>query len=163
MKISDQKKLEINELMTRFILHEGCKLMPYKCPAGYWTIGVGRNLETNPPTSEELKIIGDYEHGITKNAALFLLRHDIERVEKECKKNIPFFSALDDERQYALLDMAFNLGIKGLLKFRRMLKAMREEDWEKAAFECLNSMYAKQTGKRAKRIANTIKTGRFEI
>lgn len=157
------KEIDINELIQRFVLHEGCELMPYRCPAGYLTIGVGRNLETNPLTQEEKRVCGDYMRGITKNAAYYLLRNDIDKVKRECKQSIPFFNALDAERQYALLDMAFNLGIKGLLKFRKMLNAMGCGDWNWASDECLNSTYAKQTGIRARRIANTIKTGVFKI
>ena len=157
------KEIDINSMIQRFVLHEGCVLQPYKCPAGYLTIGVGRNLETNPLTKTEEKVCGDYMHGITKNAAYYLLRNDIEKVKRECSKNIPFFNQLDCERQYALLDMDFNMGIKSLLKFKNMLGAMGIGDWNKAADECLNSNYAKQTGKRAKRIANTIRTGEFRV
>ena len=156
-----QKELDVNELTQRFVLHEGCVLTPYKCPAGYLTIGVGRNLETNPLTSEEKKICGDYMNGITKNAAYYLLRNDIDRCEKECIKYIPFYGSLDCERKYALLDMDFNMGIKTLLKFKKMLSAMGTGNWEEASAECLNSNYAKQTGKRAKRIAETIRIGKF--
>jgi lysozyme len=157
------KDIDENSIIQRFVLHEGCVLQPYKCPAGYLTIGVGRNLETNPLTKEEQKVCGDYMHGITKNAAYYLLRNDIEKVKRECSKNIPFFNTLDAERRYALLDMCFNLGIKSLLKFRLMLEAMGVGNFEKAAAECLNSRYAKQTGKRAKRIAETIRTGKFRV
>ena len=157
------KDIDTNEMIQRFVLHEGCVLTPYKCPAGYLTIGIGRNLETNPLTPEEKQVCGDWRHGITKNAAFYLLRNDLEKVKRECSKNIPFFYSLDAERKYALLDMAFNLGIKGLLQFKKMLEALGIGYYDKAAEECLNSRYAKQTGKRAKRIANTIKTGRFEI
>lgn len=157
------KDIDTNEMIQRFVLHEGCELMPYRCPAGYLTIGVGRNLETNPLTAEEQKVCGDWRHGITKNAAFYLLRNDIERAKRDCNKAIPFFNTLDEERKYALLDMCFNLGIKRLLKFKNMLSAMGVGNWDKASDECLNSRYARQTGKRAKRIANTIKTGRFEV
>ena len=127
--------IDTNERVHRLVLHEGCVLTPYICPAGYKTIGVGRNLETNPLTDEEKRVCGDYEHGITKQAAFYLLRHDIERVEKECKNKIAFYTLLDDERQYALLDMAFNLGIAGLLKFKKMLIAMARGYFEDAAKE----------------------------
>jgi lysozyme len=138
-------------------------LKVYICPAGYPTIGVGRNLETNPLTNEELKVCGDYMHGITKNAAFYLLRNDIERVVKDCKKKISFWEQLDDERKYALLDMCFQLGLGGLLKFKNMLKAMGVGNFKEAAAQCLDSQYAKQTPSRAKRIAKTIECGRFEI
>lgn len=158
-----EKDVDINELTQRFVKFEGCELMPYKCPAGYLTIGVGRNLETNPFTAEEKKVCGDYMHGINKNMAFYLLRHDIERVKEECSKNISFFNNLDAERRYALLDMCFNMGIKTLCKFQFMLGAMGVGNWEKAADECLRSRYAKQTGKRAKIISETIRTGVFMV
>lgn len=157
------KDVDTNEMIQRFVLHEGCVLQPYKCPAGCWTIGVGRNIEANPLTEEEKRVCGDYMHGITKNAAYYLLRNDIERVKKECQKNIPFFNKLDKERRWALLDMCFNLGINGLMKFKRMLGSIGVGNYDLAAEQCLQSKYAKQTGKRAQRVAKTIRTGRFEV
>jgi lysozyme len=155
--------IDMNEKIQRLVMHEGCRLKPYYCTKGKQTIGVGRNLDDNPLTEEEKRVCGDWEKGITKNAAFYLLRHDIERVEKECKKKIAFYELLDDERQYALLDMSFNLGIAGLLKFKKMLMAMACGYFEDAAKECLDSKYAKEVGQRAVRIANTIRTGRFEV
>ena len=152
-----------NEAVQRLCLHEGIRLQPYRCPAGYLTIGVGRNLETNPPTAEEIKVIGDYRSGLTKNAAFFLLRNDIKRVEAECADRIPFWKQLDDERQYALVDMAFNLGIAGLLKFKKMLGYMGVGNYTQAATECLASKYAKDVGKRAVRIARLIEKGVWKI
>lgn len=153
--------IEMQEAIRRLILHEGLKLKLYKCPAGYLTIGVGRNVETNPITEEEKKVVGDWEHGITENGAKYLLKNDIIKAHKNCKKFIECYKELDDERQYALLDMCFNLGIVGLLKFRKMLFAMEIGDYRGAAKECLNSKYAKDTGKRAIRIARTIERGVF--
>lgn len=155
--------LDTQEIIQRLVFHEGCVLHVYTCPAGYKTIGVGRNIEKNPLTSDEKKVCGDYEHGITKNAAFYLLRNDIERVITDCRKKIPFFIMLDNERQYALIDMTFQMGINGVLRFKKMIQAMGVGDWEKAAHECLDSNYAKQTAKRAKRIAETIRTGKFIV
>ena len=155
--------IDMGTAVQRLCIHEGIRLSPYKCSEGYLTIGVGRNLITNPITEEEKKVVGDWQHGITKNAAFYLLRNDIKRVEQECIQNIPFWKHLDDERQYALLDMAFNLGIKGLLQFKKMLSDIGIGNYRGAAKECLNSKYARDVGKRAERIAKTIETGRFEV
>ena len=144
-------------------MHEGCRLQPYYCTRGKQTIGVGRNLDDNPLTEEERRVCGDWEHGITKQSAFYLLRNDIKRCEKECRKEIAFYELLDDERQYALLDMVFQLGIGGVKKFKKMLMAMACGYWEDASKECLNSKYAQQTPKRAKRIAETIRTGKFIV
>ena len=155
--------IDMNEKIQRLVMHEGCRLQPYYCTKGKQTIGVGRNLDDNPLTEEERRVCGDWEHGITKQSAFYLLRNDIKRTEAECKKRIAIYDVLDDERQYALLDMAFNLGVAGVLKFKKMLTAMACGYWEDAAKECLNSKYAKEVGQRAKRIAETIRTGKFRV
>lgn len=155
--------LDIYEIQNRLIFHEGLRLSIYKCSRGYRTIGVGRNIDTNPLTPEERKAVGDIENGITRNAAIFLLRNDIKKVIKQCDDNLICWGILNDERQYALLDMCFQLGIDGLLKFKNMLSALNEKNYTKAAEECLKSNYAKQTPKRANRIAHLIKTSRWEV
>lgn len=155
--------LSKDEIVQRLVFHEGCVLKPYRCTEGYLTIGVGRNLETNPLTEAERKVCGDYEHGITKNAAFYLLRNDINRVVTECAKDFSFWANLDNERQYALLDMSFQLGCSGVKKFKKMLSAMGVGNWKEASAQCLDSRYAQQTPNRAKRIARTIEKGKFEI
>ncbi len=149
------------EACQRLLLHEGMRLQAYRCPAGRLTIGIGRNLEANPLTKEEGKVAGDWQHGITRECAFYLLRHDIERIEKELRAKISFWNRLDDERQYALLDMAFNLGVSGLLKFKKMLAWLWIGDWAQAALECLDSRYARTNIRRAKRIAFLLKTGKW--
>lgn len=149
----------MNEWCNRLIMHEGMKLMPYRCTAGKLTIGVGRNLDDNPLSNEERLALGDYMHGITENGAKMLLRNDIARCYNEVKRLIKNFEELSCDRQYALVDMCFQLGIKGLKKFKRMLLDIEKNNFYMAAFECIASDYAKQTPKRAKKIALTIKTG----
>lgn len=155
--------INLYEVSQRLIIHEGLRLQPYFCPKGKLTIGVGRCLDTNPLTAEEEKVVGDWKHGITRNAAIYLLCNDIKNIYRALKKYLDFFDKLDAERQYALIDMAFNIGVHGLLNFNKMLKAMRKGDYEIAAEECLNSRYAKTVGVRANRIAATIKTGVFKL
>ena len=155
--------IDMNEVIQRLSMHEGIRLFPYKCSKGYLTIGIGRNLESNPLTDEEKKICGNWQRGITKEAAFILLRHDIKRVLNECKTHISFWFTLDDERQYALLDMAFNMGISKLLQFKKMLTALGVGNYNEAAQECLNSKYAQEVGLRSQRIANVLKTGKFKV
>ena len=155
--------LDMAEMITRLKLHEGCSLTPYKCPAGKLTIGIGHNVEDNPLTAEELRVVGDWKHGITREAAHYLCRNDIERCIKELKKNLKWFEKLDKERKYALIDLCFNLGIRTLLTFKKTLASIAGGNYRTAAEQLLQSKYAKQVGKRAKRIAILIETGRWEI
>lgn len=116
-------------LKDQLIQHEGLRLKPYRCTAGKLTIGVGRNLE---------------DTGISEEEAMFLLDNDIARFTYLCQTRIPCFMSLSDSRKNVLVDMAFNMGIAGLLKFQNMLSALEEGDYEKATAEMLNSVWAKQ-------------------
>jgi lysozyme len=55
--------------------------------------------------------------------------------------------------------MGFNLGISRLLHFRRMLSALEQGDYQKAAVEMLDSKWARQVGKRATHLNHMMKTG----
>ena len=152
----------MEKIIKRLEFHEGCVLKPYICPAGKKTIGIGHNVEARPFTDEEKKAIGDWEKGITKNMAYMICRNDVNLCLKDLK-TLPFWKQLDEERQYALIDICFNIGFAGLKKFKKMLKALAVKDYLTASTELLDSKYATQTGKRAKRIAKLIKTGVWEI
>ncbi len=154
-------KFDMNEWSERLIKHEGISLMPYKCVMGKLTIGVGHNIDDNPITSEEKRALGDYMHGITKNGAMMLLRNDINRAYNEARKIFKGFDELNLDRQYALVDMCFQLGAKGVRKFRIMRWAIENKDFEGASKACLASLYAKQTPKRANKIAEVIRTGKW--
>jgi lysozyme len=123
---------------------EGLRLKPYKCTADKLTIGIGRNLE---------------DVGITPSEARMLLQGDIARVCADLDRQLSWWMTLSDNRQRALANMGFNLGVPGLLKFRNMLAAMQSGDFNRAAEEALASKWAGQVGERAHRIAKMIREG----
>lgn len=150
--------MDFDIIIKRLEFHESCILKPYYCPTGHLTLGIGHNIDARAFTNEEKKAIGDWKKGITKNMAYMICRNDVNICLNQLK-TLPFWNRLDLERQYALLDMCFQLGFNGLCGFKKMLEAMRWGKWDKAAAECLNSDYARQTPARAKRIASLIKEG----
>jgi lysozyme len=123
---------------------EGIRLAPYRCTAGKLTIGIGRNLD---------------DRGITVDEAIYLARNDIEACKRELDKALSWWRKLDPVRQRVLLNMAFNLGIPKLLKFRNTLAAVDRGQWDKAADGMMNSAWAVQTGQRAVRLAYMMRTG----
>ena len=137
--------------------HEGFSATPYRCPAGFLTCGIGHNLDANPLTPEQLSKIKD-PNNWTLEEAYMILDDDIEKCEKQLA-TLPFWKNIDIERRYAMLDLCFNLGFQGLLKFKKFLKAMEELDFERAAEELVDSKWYKQVGKRALRIVNLIASG----
>ncbi len=133
------------DLKRRLCRHEGVRLHPYRCTSGKLTIGVGRNLD---------------DKGLSRKEALYLLDNDLRRVELECAQTFDWFDRLDDVRKRVLIEMAFNLGITGLTKFRKMLAAVKAGNFEQARLEMLNSLWAKQVGRRADTLAHIMETGK---
>jgi len=123
--------------------HEGLKLRSYKDTLGHLTIGYGTNLEhlvIDQETAEEW-LIEDLE--------------DIQ--ERLC--DIAGFSDMSMLRQDTLTEMAYQLGVGGMLSFRRMWAAIRAKDWNESALEMLDSRWARdQTPRRAQTLARRIKT-----
>lgn len=143
----------MDKIIQRLCLNEGIRLEPYYCTAHKLTIGVGRCLDTNPLSDEEIAFIGHdcRKKSITKEQAFYLLRHDIADVKKKLDKNLPWWKNLNEDRQYVLIDMCFQLGLSGLLKFKKMLMSLSTGFYRQAAEELMNSKYARQTPVRAKR------------
>ena len=70
----------------------------------------------------------------------------------------PFFDSLPSDCKDVLMEMCYQLGVTGVSKFKKALKAMEDGDWEKAADEMLDSKWAKQTPNRAKEMSNIIRS-----
>lgn len=126
---------------------EGLRLDAYQDTEGVWTIGYGTNLQT-------LTI----DRGIAER----WFREKCEEFYKDLTRVEGFLQA-DGVRQGVLLSMAYQLGMAGLLKFRRMWAAVREGDWDRAADEALDSTVAReQTPARWQRHAERLRTGKWE-
>lgn len=125
--------------------HEGFSSTPYKCTAGKLTIGYGRNLEDN---------------GISEEEAEELLKGDINKVYSQLI-NYQWFAELDKARSGVIVNMTFNLGLRGMLKFIKMINALSLKDYELAAKEMLDSRWARQVGGRALELAEQMRTGEY--
>lgn len=136
--------IDREKMKAELTLDEGEKLFPYKCTAGKLTIGIGRNL---------------VDRGITKKEAQFLLDNDITLCIEQLDANLNWWQNLDPVRQRVLVNMCFNLGIKGLMGFTNTLRAVREGRYDDAAEGMLKSKWAGQVGKRAVRLAQMMETG----
>lgn len=133
----------MKSIEEQLILHEGMKLKPYTDTVGKITIGVGRNLD---------------DKGITREEAFFLLQNDI----RECVRDLEryqWFKELDEVRKKVLVDMRFNLGPSRLQGFKKMIAALERHDYQSAANEMLDSLWAKQVKTRAERLAEMMRTG----
>lgn len=149
------------KLIELLVKHEGEVLHVYNCPAGFATIGVGRNLETKGLTKSECDKLnlGTYDRnsviaklevrGITKDESRYLLSNDIDYFTEELDKRMFGFSSLIEQAKIVLVDMAVNMGVGGLLKFSKTLSLINSGKFKEASKEMLNSTWAKQVGSRA--------------
>tara|TARA_R110000744_G_scaffold12564_1_gene37284 strand:+ start:234 stop:677 length:444 start_codon:yes stop_codon:yes gene_type:complete len=122
----------------------------YKCSAGHWTIGIGRNVDINGGL------------GLSDDEVRYLLERDIERVIKELSTEYRWFSDLDDVRKDAMIDISFNLGQTKLRKFVLALDAMERADYKSASQEFLNSDWSRTVKGRSVELAAMIETGEYQ-
>lgn len=123
---------------------EGERLKPYKDTVGKLTIGVGRNLD---------------DVGISEDESSYLLGNDIDRTMLALDGALPWWRQLNEVRQRVVVNMAFNMGIHGLLLFKQTLAAMQAGDYAHAADQMLNSTWATQVGLRAARLSKMMREG----
>ena len=116
-----------------------------------WTIGYGH---TGPEVHEGL-VWTDEECDLA-------FEKDFAHAEYGCQKNLPWFEQLNDPRKAVLIGMAFQMGIKGLLGFMNTLGKIRDEHFADAANNMMLSQWAKQTPKRARRLAAQMDTGEWQ-
>ena len=137
----------MSKLVKQLRRHEGVRSHVYLCPAGYETIGVGRN-------------IAESGLGLSDDEIDYLLENDIKRCKQELI-GLSWFVDIDPVRQDALVNLCFNLGMTRLLGFKNAMAAMAVGDYDQAADEFLDSRWATQVGDRAIEVTDMIRTGRY--
>ena len=143
--------MDRTKLMQELIADEGYKYEIYLDHLGYPTMGVGH-----------LILEKDEEHGkevgtpVSEDRIMECLNNDIKIVCDELDRGMAWWRGLNDNRKRIMANMCFNLGCPRLSKFKKFLAAMKDEDWETAAEEMMDSKWATQVGDRAKRLRNRV-------
>lgn len=135
------------QMMSLVKKHEGFRSKAYRCPAGRLTIGYGRNIEDN---------------GISEPEAVFLLRDDLAGCSYQAE-GFSWFSVLNAPRQVVIISMLFNLGITRFLGFKKMIGALEQQDYQRAADEMLASQWSTQVGRRSQELAIIMRSGELLI
>lgn len=129
--------MNLERIVTTLIADEGYRGHPYddatgqpvEAPAGRLTVGYGSNLADDP---------------LSPHLAGILLRDRLTVAIVDALHCIPRLGQVDEERQEVLVQMAYQLGRRGLLSFRKMRAAIASDDWEAAAREALDSNVARE-------------------
>ena len=124
--------------------HEGFSHFAYPDNGGM-AIGYGRHLNLN---------------GITKDEALYLLRNDLDRLNKEIAEKFPSSRRLDSVRYAVILSMAYNMGTEKLSTFNLMWLAIENQKYVRASTEMILSKWCGQVGDRCRELASMMETGK---
>jgi lysozyme len=134
----------IPQLISDLKSDEGWRPYAYKDSEGLLTIGYGFLVDPAKGV------------GLPRHIGDMWLTHAVQERASELFDRIPWLEDQPEEVQRALCNMAYQLGVYGVLKFRKMLYALEHGDRAEAAIHALDSLWAKQTPERAERIAALI-------
>lgn len=134
----------MSALEDRIAQDEGFRRHVYRCPAGRLTIGYGWMIED----------------GISEEEALVLMRYRLLRIHADLGRRLSWYAGISIRRRHALINMAYQLGVDGLMGFRRMLAAAAQGEWATAAREALDSKWARSDSpSRARRVVKLLEQG----
>jgi lysozyme len=138
------------DLKSQLKRDEGVVNHAYTDSLGFTTIGVGRLI--------------DFRRGggLSDSEVDYLLNNDIADKTAQVLAALPWATKLSEPRRAVLVNMAFQMGIGGLLKFKRTLGSIEDGQFFEAAVEMLKSTWAQQTPTRAHRLATQMETGEWQ-
>jgi len=126
----------IDELTNLIAKHEGKVLTMYTDTVGVPTIGYGHNLQE--PISEA--------------AALQILSDDVSVAVNELDDRMDWWRDLPHPAQLVLASMVFNLGWPRFSRFKKMIAALEDRDYDRAALEMQDSLWFQQIKSRGEEL-----------
>ena len=105
-----------------------------------------------------------FTHGVTPDSRMNRitaerrLEQEILDVDRALSNVLSWYKDASFVTKTVLLNMAFNMGVKGLLGFRNTLTFISQKNYEQAARNMAQSLWAKQVGKRATELMERMRT-----
>ena len=141
-------------LIERIIAHEGDREFPYDDMTGR-ALRAGDKLIGNVTIGAGINLSA----GLSVTERNFLLNSRISEAIIDLDRNAPWWSALDETRRGVLVEMLFNIGWPKLSRFGKMFAALQRRDYQAAALEMTDSLWAQQVGQRARTLAGLMRDG----
>lgn len=130
----------IDNLLKSIKGHEGFVGHVYKDSKGIDTLGYGTKMP------------------LSKEEALLLLKHRLLKNVKELQDAKPYIIEFPHTIQNVFYEMAYQMGVEGLLKFHKTWGYLQEWDFKSASEEMLDSKWAREDSpSRAKKLSDIIK------
>ncbi|MFW5606137.1 MAG: glycoside hydrolase family protein [Campylobacter hyointestinalis] len=134
--------------------NEGFRDHIYKDTLGFDTIGYG--FKVSSLSKDELELNGGIIEPMSKEAADKILKKKLAKLTSKVYDAIPWINNSPKEVQEVVIEMAYQMGVGGVLKFKNTLNFIKENDYKNASSNMMKSLWAKQTPNRAKKLANII-------
>lgn len=133
---------------------EGFSAVPYLCSEGYVTIGLGTKLHSQKGLNP-----ADFTLTVTREIAYLMLEREVAHVRNRIRagRNGATFNVQPLAVQHILLSMAYQMGYSGVSAFKKMWKALEDNDYDEASRQALDSRWARQTPERANRHAEVLR------
>ena len=124
---------------------EGFRSKVYKCTEGYDTIGYGFAIK---------------DLVLSEDICDMILERKLAELKIRVVRQFPFFDNCPEEVQDVLMEMCFQIGVKGVSKFSKTIDHIMRKDYRAASVEMLDSKWATQTPNRAKKLSDQMKYAR---
>ena len=137
------------KLIKRIKKNEGFSFKPYKDQLGFLTIGYGHLILSNEKHLTEKKL------SKAKLEKIFI--QDFKNTTKNYKKYLKKKTSNKKDEEL-LIEMVFQIGVRGVIRFKKLLGNMRKKNRYLVCFEMMNSLWYNQTPKRVKDLIKTFLT-----
>ena len=134
---------ELQEIVDNIKRHEGFEPKVYQCTEGYDTIGYGFTIK-------------DLE--IDKDVADLILMKKLHTLLQRITIAFPWFENIDNIAKSVVVNMCYQLGLRGFSQFKKTIYYLETEQYEEASMEMLDSLWAKQTPNRANELSELMST-----
>ena len=132
---------ELQDIVEDIKKHEGFRPKVYECTEGYDTIGYGFAIK---------------DLTMDEDVATLILMKKLHALLQRITVAFPWFKDIDETAKKVVINMCYQLGIRGFSKFKKTIYYLETEQYEEASIEMLDSLWAKQTPNRAKELSKEI-------
>ena len=132
---------ELQDIVEDIKKHEGFRPKVYECTEGYDTIGYGFAIK---------------DLTMDEDVATLILMKKLHTLLQRIIVAFPWFKDVDETAKKVVINMCYQLGIRGFSKFKKTIYYLETEQYEEASIEMLDSLWAKQTPNRAKELSEEI-------
>lgn len=147
----------LERLIAHLKVHEGWREFVYDDATGQ-AIGPGDTLVGNPTIGYGWALNKTPMHKALGEA---VLRDMAQERIFELHHRLPWVRELDEVRQVVLYELAYNLGVAGLLAFEKTLEYVRRRRFAQAGVELLDSDAARSLPGRYHVLSDMLVTGRW--